>query len=473
MFIKTFVLKILDWFIPVDAQADKDLLLRHRLLLILIGILTVIWLPIVFRIGPLSYLIGAVTAVFLLFLPFFLKRTGSFFWASHGVVLVISYTNFYRAYWQGGYDGGMLWWNVVGPVIAILLVGSRSGFFWLLINAIGVGVFYLMESSGIVLPGSGQVDDTVTLVNAVFLSIVLTTSSHYLERSKNIIMGFRQEEVEKSRDLAESMRTIAVEIRRNTRIIYSSADELTKALNRMKEGASEIEQVTGESSTSINQASNTIQELSGSLGETVKRMRELEHSSSITEERGSQATDTIKQSVRAMATINESRQEYDTILQAITDIADSAHLLSLNAAIEAAKAGEFGKGFFVVVEEIRDLAQRSNDAVVDIRKVIKKSGFVLSRSKHVVVAIEETFNTVMQLVESITDLIKELTSALEEQNIGIKEIAKGTEDIAHATDENSTLIKTLKNSIEENSSTVANLQQIANQLDQQQGGISS
>jgi methyl-accepting chemotaxis protein len=320
------------------------------------------------------------------------------------------------------------------------------------------------------LPGEGVINDDIMVINAIALSIVLTTTSFYLERSKNLVMNIRADEVKKSRELVENMQNIALEIKRNTTTIYSSSDTLTKALLHMRNSAAEIDQTTMEASSAINQGTQTVQELASSFSLTVKRMRELEHSSLMTEERGNQATETIKQSMRAMAKINESRQEYDTILQAITDIADSAHLLSLNAAIEAAKAGEFGKGFFVVVEEIRDLAQRSNDAVIDIRKVIKKGGFVLSRSKRVIASIEEAFNTVILLVENITRLIRELTSALEEQNIGIKEIAKGTEEMAHSSEENTTLIKALRNSIEDNAKTVENLHQIAKQLEIQQTG---
>ncbi len=465
---QNLIIRGLDWFIPNESFDDRDLVLRSRLMVGMSVLITVFWLPMVFRFGPYSRMLGILAGVFILFLPFFLKKTGSLRWAGHGIVLMITLSNFYRAYWEGGYDSVVLWWNVIGPVVAVLLMGSWSGFIWFFINSLGVGIFYIMETTGFVLPGIGAISDSFMLFNAIMLSIVLTITSFYLELSKNLVMEIRNDEVQKSKELAENMLNIANEVKTNTRIIYSSSDELAKSLNSMKESAGEIERVTTESSSAVNQGTNTIQELSASLSETVKRMRELEHGSMMTETRGSQAADTIKQSIKAMARINESRQEYDTILQAITDIADSAHLLSLNAAIEAAKAGEYGKGFFVVVEEIRDLAQRSNDAVIDIRKVTKKSGFVLSRSKNVMISVEEVFVTVTQLVETITYLIRELTAALEEQNIGIKEIAKGTEDIAHSTEENLTLIQILKSSLEDNSKTVENLHQIAVHLDQQQ-----
>ncbi len=460
--------KVIDWFIPKSTFEDRDLLLRSRLLITISLLVTIIWVPFVFRFGPTSVILGAGMAVILLSMPFLLKRTGSVFLAGHIIVLLMTLSNFYRAYWDGGFNAVMLWWNVVAPVVAVLLVGTKSGFFWLALNGLGVGIFFMLENQGAYLPGAGPISDESMVLNTIALTVILTVTSLYLERGKNLVMKIRQDEVERTRNLAADMQNIARQIRTNTGTIYQSSDQLNKNLERMKSSAVEIEQVGAESSAAINQGITTIQQLSTTLSQTVKRIKELEHGSVMIEDRGKDAEKTINHSVSAMAKINESRQEYETILQAITDIADSAHLLSLNAAIEAAKAGEYGKGFFVVVEEIRDLAQRSNDTVVDIRKVIKKSSFVLSRSKYVMVSIKEVFDTVTSLIENMTEVIRDLAIALEEQELGIREIARGTEEIAQSGDQNATLVQELNRSIEDNTKTVADLHRIAEHLERQQ-----
>jgi methyl-accepting chemotaxis protein-like sensor len=465
---RNLLTRVIDWFIPKATFKDRDLLLRSRLLVTISFLITIIWVPFVFQYGPVATILGLTSAVILLFMPFLFKRTGSIFWAGHIIILLMTFSNFYRAYWDGGYSAVMFWWNVVAPVVAVLLIGTKSGFFWLAINGIGVGFFFVLENRGVNLPGGGALSDEAVVLNTIALSLVLMITSLYLERGKNLVMGIRRDGLEKAGNLASDMQNIAKQIRANTGTIYQSSDQLNRNLKKMKEGAVEIEQMGVESATALNQGIGTIGQLSITLGTTVKRIKELEHGSEMIKDRGKDAEKTILHSVKAMEKINESRQEYELILQAITDIADSAHLLSLNAAIEAAKAGEYGKGFFVVVEEIRDLAQRSNDTVIDIRKVIKKSAFVLSRSKYVMVSIREVFDTVTSLIESMTDLIRELAVALEEQDIGIKEIARGTEEIARSGEQNASLVQELNRSIEDNSKTIQDLHQIAVHLEKQQ-----
>lgn len=462
--------KAIDWFVPNEFKDDKDLVLRCRLAVTISVIIAVLWVPFFFRRGPLSIALGVVLALFVLFLPFFLRRTSSLLWMGNGLVLVITISCFYRAYWDGGYNASILWWSVVGPVIAVLLIGNRAAFFWLAVNGAGIGTFILLEVSGIQVPGVRTISLEEIAVNCIVLSAVLTLTSLYLERSKDSAMDERQVEVERSSLLEQDMRRIAREIRRNTRAIHQISDNLSGSIVDMKSSADEITRTEEESSTAISQSTNTIQELSASLEETVKKMKELESLSRDTVSKGVDGVASVKRSGEAMAKIIESRQEYDTILQAITDIADSAHLLSLNAAIEAAKAGEFGKGFFVVVEEIRDLANRSNDAVIDIRKAIKKSGFVMSRGRNIVASIAEVFESVTELINTIAEHIKELNIALEEQNIGIKEIARGTEEIAHSGEENSQLIRELNRSLGDNSKIIEQLHQIAEQLEKQNIG---
>ncbi len=459
--------KIIDWFVPQEFFEDQDKLLRSRMIVYISIIVAVAWIPYVFQFGPLSIALGVVLSILVLFMPFFQRWTSSLFLAGQGLVLTIALTSYYRAYWNGGFDSSVLWWFVLCPVVAVLLLGNRSAFFWLVINAASIFSFSYFESNQIQIPGSRALGNDEVMLNIIALVAILTVVCLYLEQSKNMAMKIRQQEANRSKSLADDMQNIGLEIKRNSKTIFASSNELTKSMRRMRTGAQEIAQIEEEGAAAVNQSSNTIQELSTILGETSNKLKELGELAVSIENRGVEGTDTVKQSAKAMVKINESRQEYDTILQAITDIADSAHLLSLNAAIEAAKAGEFGKGFFVVVEEIRDLAKRSNDAVVDIRKVMKQGGFVIIRGKNVISSLSEIFGAVGQLVTSLTRQIKTVTVAIEEQNIGIKEIARGTDEMASSSEENITLIQNLNQSIEDNTNTIDNLHQIAEQLEKQ------
>ncbi len=467
MRIARFLRFIVDWVIPEQFADDVDKVFRSRLIILTSAVMALVWLPFIFQYGPISMAIGGLIGIFTLSVPPFLKFTKSLRIAGQALVLVAAIVGFYRAYWFGGYESSVLWSFLVCPVMAVLLVGNLSGFFWLAVNAGAIFFIGYLENNGIQFPGSSAISNENIAINTATLVFVLTVIALYLEQNKNIAMKTRENEATRSASLAEDMQSIGTEIKENSKTIYSTSNELNQVMQSMKKRAQEIAQIEEESATALNQSTNTIQELANTLDETAKKMRELENKAAHIVAKGPAGATAVKESARAMRQINENRQEYDTILQAITDIADSAHLLSLNAAIEAAKAGEFGKGFFVVVEQIRDLAERSNDAVIEIRKVMKQGSFVIIRGRNVISSLFEIFNAVAGLVVKLSDQIKQILTSIEEQNIGIKEIARGTDEIASSSEENMNLIQSLNLSIQDNANTIQNLNEIAQQLEKQ------
>ncbi len=462
--LKTFI-RFLDLFVPNEFHDDLDLLLRSRSLVVISLLVAGFWLPFTLQKGPLSVITYLGIAVFVLFMPLLLKWSSSLFWTSHCIAMVFTLSNFYRVFYSDGYEITVLWWCIIPPVIVVSLVGNISGVFWLVVNLAGIYAVNRLEAIGYQLPGQISFGNLDITINIIVLTIVFTGISLYLQISKNAAVKARNEEVKKTRELAINLQNIANEIKRNTSFVFNSTDELTKTSIGMKKSAEEITQIETFASTAISQSTATIHELAASLQDTVKRMKELEKLAISTEEKGKQGADIVMQSGKAMGKIDESQKEYDTILQAITEIADSAHLLSLNAAIEAAKAGEFGKGFFVVVEEIRNLAKRSNDAMIDIRKEMRKSNFIVRRGKNVILSTEEVFKNITQLVDTITDQVREITTAIVEQDIGIQEIAKETDQIVKSSEDNVTLVQELSQSIEDNTKTIEDLHQIAEQLE--------
>ena len=238
------------------------------------------------------------------------------------------------------------------------------------------------------------------------------------------------------RPLFDSINNISTDLSGTMAEIQQSAVKVNSGAEQVSSGAQGLSQGATEQASSIEELSATMNDISAKIQETAGTTREASRLSNMAGQSVMVSNEKMREMSLAMEEITEKSQEISKIIKTIDDIAFQTNILSLNAAIEAARAGAAGKGFAVVADEVGNLAQKSAKAAQNTSSLIEETIEAVNKGVRISEETAESLTEVVSRAGKINDLIDIASSASEEQARGVSQLSVGIDQISSVVQSN-------------------------------------
>lgn len=271
----------------------------------------------------------------------------------------------------------------------------------------------------------------------------------------------------------ERVRKAAMEVTACSNNILVAADEMQAGATQQDQEITNTSSAVEELTVSMKQVSNNAE----ASAEAARRALDAAEQGNRAVRDTLEGMQRIRASVQATAkkikSLGDRSLEISEIINVINDITEQTNLLALNAAIEAARAGEAGRGFAVVADEVRKLAEHSRSATKDIAALIKA---IQAETNEAVVVMEEGTKEVEsgatladqagRALDAISNVVRQSAELVQEISLASKQQVRGTEGVAHAMQIISSITRQTSQGTRGTVATVSQLVKLSDQLNE-------
>ncbi|MDP3830992.1 MAG: methyl-accepting chemotaxis protein, partial [Ignavibacteriaceae bacterium] len=343
---------------------------------------------------------------------------------------------------------------------------------------------------------SGAWGDLITGVNSILDSVVAPLNESSKILSEMAAGNFTQQitgnyfgNYKLMKDninmVIDSLSSTLVEVANSASAVATSSGDISSSSEEMAAGSSEQTQQTAEVAAAVEQMTATILEntknASFAAHTAIEAGNKAKEGGKVVKETIAgmlRITEVVNKSADTVEVLGKSSDQIGEIVQVIDDIADQTNLLALNAAIEAARAGEQGRGFAVVADEVRKLAERTTKATKEIAQMIKKiqkdtteavgsmheGKQEVEKGKALAMKADTVLTEIIVGAEKVSDIATQVAAASEEQSRTAEQISRNIEGISSVTQQSATGIQQIARAAEDLNQLTLSLQNSMNRF---------